>query len=121
MSSKRLLISTRYRKGELTAMTSLAIRESMLAEDQYEMVLPGEFSLARSPDVTAAMPITQELIDNIKAFVAKLEDAMKVVEAPAEEVKEAEPVKTDTDTQQKAEQTKKETASDTPHENHKKH
>jgi CO dehydrogenase/acetyl-CoA synthase alpha subunit len=119
MSSKRLLISTRYRKGELTAMTSFAIRESMLAEDQCEMVLPGEFSLARSPDVTAAMPITQELIDHLKTFVAKLEDAIKVAEVPAEEVKEVEPIKEepkkDTNKPQKEAQTKKETACHTPH------
>lgn len=80
MKYKKLLIAVRYRKGEITAMTRLSIRDSALAGDKEELVLPGDFSLARSPDTAAMLDITPELVASIRAFADTLELAVKDAE-----------------------------------------
>lgn len=77
MNVKKLLISVRYRKGEITAITRMCIRDSALSVDSHETSLPGNFSLSHAPDAASMMDITPELVQMFKDFTRKLEMAVK--------------------------------------------
>lgn len=77
MSAKKLLMSVRYRKGEITAVARMCIRDSALATDSQEMVLPANFSLAHAPDAASMMDITPELVQMFRDFTDKLDNSVK--------------------------------------------
>ena len=100
MASKKLLMSVRHNKGEVTTMATISIRDSALAPNSSENVIPGNFSLSHAPHAASMMDITPELVAMFKELVVKLENAVK--EAEVEAAKAAAEAKAEEKAEEKA-------------------
>lgn len=77
MSEKKLLIGVEHTQGNITAVATLAVRKSVLAPNDKELNLIGEFSLFKAPGKGAIISVTPELIKDLKELVKELEREVK--------------------------------------------
>jgi len=77
MNEKKLLIGVEHTQGNITAVATLAVRKSVLAPNDKELNLIGEFSLFKAPGKGAIISVTPELIKDLKELVKELEREIK--------------------------------------------